>query len=67
MGEVPLCTDRFSAGVGSLSSARSGRWSRYPGYPGLAPTPETTQEQICDFFSQLPYKCHPSEVASVGD
>jgi hypothetical protein len=31
------------------------------------PTPETTSGQIDGFFSQLPYKCHLPEVASVGD
>ena len=30
-------------------------------------TLETTQGQIDGFFSQLPYKCHLKEVASVGD
>ena len=28
---------------------------------------EATQGQIDSFFSQLPYKCHLEEVASVGD
>jgi len=28
---------------------------------------EATQGQIDGFFSQLPYKCHLEEVASVGD
>ena len=28
---------------------------------------EATQGQIDGFFSQLPFKCYPLEVASVGD
>ena len=28
---------------------------------------EATQGQMDGFFSQLPYKCHLEEVASVGD
>ena len=30
-------------------------------------TLETTQGQMDGFFSQLPYKCHQTRVASVGD
>ena len=32
----------------------------------LATTQKTTQGQIDGFFSQLPFKCHPPEVAAVG-
>ena len=31
------------------------------------PALEATQGQMDGFFSQLPYKCHLEEVASVGD
>ena len=34
---------------------------------GLGPSLEAAQGQMNDFFSQLPYSCHPEEVASVGD
>ena len=51
-----------------------GGYTRYrPSPPSVraarAPTPplEATEGQIDGFFSQLPYKCHPHRVASVGD
>jgi hypothetical protein len=34
---------------------------------GLEAALEATQGQMDGFFSQLPYKCHLKEVASVGD
>jgi len=33
----------------------------------ITPALEATHGQIDGFFSQLPYKCHLEEVASVGD
>jgi len=35
--------------------------------PAVQSALEATQGQIDGFFSQLPYKCHLEEVASVGD
>ena len=36
-------------------------------YPTRPSALEATQGQMDGFFSQLPYKCHLEEVASVGD
>ena len=38
-----------------------------PSTGSLASALEATQGQMDGFFSQLPYKCHLNEVASVGD
>jgi hypothetical protein len=49
----------FTGGLASLICARRKRLGNT--------TLETTQGQMKVFVSQLPYKCHLEEVASVGD
>ena len=54
----------------SLYRAEKQRLANEPLSPTAYPESaalEATQGQMDDFFGQLPYKCHPEEVASVGD
>jgi len=57
--------ENIDGGVHNLSEADEGHWDG--GDSATGTDLEATQGQMNGFLSQLPYKCHLEEVASVGD